>query len=68
MWTVTALGENGGEYVYSVDAPKFASPTEAACCAYAQHGILYFDLEAVDELLSPLWRAEWSDDGVASVG
>lgn len=63
MWMVTALSEVGTEYVYSVDAPKFARPTDVACCAYAQHGVLYYDFETVDELLSPLWRAEWREDG-----
>lgn len=63
MWSVTALSEDGQtEYVYSVDAPKFARPTDVACCAYAQHGQLYRDFQTVDELLSPLWRAEWKDD------
>lgn len=65
MWVVTALGEDGGEYIYSVDAPPFSRPTDVACCAYAQHGNLYRD-NIVDEWLSPMWRAEWrkEDDDV----
>jgi hypothetical protein len=57
MWLVEAEGETC-VFTYLVDAPEDATPMAVACCAYAQHGILYRE-EKVPELLGPIHIARW---------
>jgi len=59
MWVVEAEGEVN-EYTYLVDAPEDADPMTVACCAYAQHGILYRKSQ-VQELLGPIHVARWQE-------
>jgi len=62
MWVVEAQAESGnGTYTYLVDAPQDADPMQVACCAYAQHGILFFDEGAVAEKLGPIHQAYWQE-------
>jgi hypothetical protein len=60
MWIVEAESRGGGEYLYLVDAPETVRPTDVACLAYAQHGVLYRAGE-VQSYLGPTYVARWQE-------